>query len=71
MKASFEYDLPDEQGIFSIHVHAVDIYRALLDADLTLRAYEKHSDGTIEEADRAISIARDTLSGAEALIDDN
>jgi len=68
-KVTIEFDsLEDREGMLAA-VLSQDILIAMHDADNRLRAYQKYSNGTLEEAEKAIEEARDILVGPRELLE--
>ena len=69
MKATLEFELPEERTEYLQAVHAIDMIIAITNADNKLRGYVKYGDGTIQEAERVIDETRDILCEWHNLID--
>ncbi len=69
MKATLEFELPEEKSELRLALSGVTMICAICDADRVLRAFEKYSDGTIEEAEKAIESAREILCDVQGRID--
>ena len=69
MKTILEFDGHEEREDMLLAVNAPLLLSAIYDADNLLRAYEKHSNGTLQEADSAISNARTVLNEAKERVE--
>ena len=70
MKVNLEFDGLEEQHEMLTAIHARSLLIAMQDADNLLRAYQKYSNGTLEEAEKAIENARERLWDTMRLIDE-
>jgi len=61
MKATLEFDLPEEREEFDMASHAADYYSALCDIDNHLRSIVKYGDGPDEVIRLAEYIRRELM----------
>lgn len=68
MRATLEFNLPDDQDAFRHAAHATDLYRWLCDVQEHLRDRLKHGE-LGEEAERELEDVRDLLQSFTGMFD--